>query len=343
MQNNAETASPTVLVTGAAGFIATHCVYLLLEAGHRVRGSVRRREQSAFLEDLFGAEANLETVQLDLLSDAGWDQAMHGCDYVLHVASPLPAGRPADENDLIRPAREGTLRVLAAAEKAGVKRVVVTSSTAAVSGGSAGDRELTEADWTQIGETTSPYQKSKTLAERAAWEFMQGLEGESSMEMVTINPSLVIGPVFGGERKNTSNEMINRLMTRQTPGSADLYFNTVDVRDVAEAHVTAMTHPDAAGKRFIACAELHSMHDFAVLLDAHFGKRGYKVPTRKLPDVAVKLVGLFDPLARNLVPQLGLKQRISNQRLCTLFGWTPRPFEDMVIDATESMITHGWF
>ena len=340
---NENSSSATVLVTGAADFIATHCVYLLLEAGHTVRGSVRRAAQGAFLIDLFGPDASLEILQLDLLQDQGWDHAMAGCDYVLHLASPLPSADPDDEDELIKPAREGTHRVLAAAASAGVQRVVLTSSVAAIAEGHLDDRLYTEADWSHITPGLSVYSKSKTLAERAAWEFIEAQRADAPLEMAVINPSLVLGPVFGGGRKNTSNELINRLMTRQVPGSANLYFDIVDVRDVAIAHVLAMTHPAAAGQRFIASAEQHAMYEVAVLLDRHFSKLGYKVPTRKLPGFLVKLVGLFDPLVRGLVPRLGVKRRVSNQRLREVLDWSVRPFEETIVDATESMITHGWF
>src|SRR5579863_6512695 len=287
--------SDRVLVTGATGFIAQHCMLQLLEAGYDVRGTARSADRSAevmaILSPHLGDTARsrldtLEVVAADLTSDEGWQSAVEGCRFVLHVASPLPRGAVKDENELIVPARDGALRVLRAAHDAGVERVVLTSSLSAIVYGNDRSRVFTEADWSNLdGKRIGAYDKSKTIAERAAWDFMKGIEGSSPMELAVINPGLVLGPLLSQDW-GTSGEMVKRILAHQVPAIPNISFATVDVRDVASAHVSAMINPDAAGQRFICTEANHSMMEIAQILKAHYGNRGFKIPTGRLPSIA---------------------------------------------------------
>jgi dihydroflavonol-4-reductase len=282
-------ANTTVLVTGASGFIGLHCVLQLLEQGYRVRGTVRNSGRAAEVREAMavnaGADAlhRLELVEADLTRDEGWSDAVRGCTYVLHVASPFPNRVPQHEDELIKPAKEGTLRVLKAAAEAGVRRVVLTSSLAAVSGGHPHDnsRVFTEEDWS-IVDRCPPYPKSKTLAERAAWDFVTSLEGDTPMELCAINPGAVLGPVLN-RHYSTSGEIVRKLLAKELPGTAKLGFPWVDVRDVASAHIAAMTIPEAAGQRFCCAIEFGWIDEVADILATRFTPEGWKVPTRKLP------------------------------------------------------------
>lgn len=334
--------STTVLVTGATGFIGTHCVLQLLDQGYRVRGTVRSVERAAQLPDTLakhGADADrLELVEADLTRDEGWSEAVSGCRYVLHVASPIPRQPPDHEDDLVVPAREGTLRVLRAAAEEGVKRVVLTSSLAAVLYGVERDKTFDEGDWSNPeGPGIGAYEKSKTLAERAAWEFIESLD--DGLELTVINPGLVLGPVLDADW-GTSGEVVKKLMQRDFPACPDMNWAPVDVRDVAEAHVRAMTEPEAAGKRYICATENASMHDVAVILDRHFRERGYKVPTGRLPSFLVRIVAIFDKTARLGLNDLGKRQDVDNTRIKRELDWKPRSLEEMVVSMGESLIEH---
>ena len=340
-----EKGNTTVLVTGASGFIALHCLLQLLQEGYRVRGTVRSASREGEIRDALAKQASLgdrlEIVQADLTSDEGWADAVRGCTYVLHVASPFPNFTPKDENELIIPAREGTLRVLKAAADAGVKRVVLTSSLAAVASGYPADnaRIYDENDWS-IVEKCEPYRKSKTLAERAAWDFVESLPKDVEMELAVINPGAVLGPLLN-THYSTSGEIVRKLMTREIPGTAKIGFPMVDVRDVASAHVAAMTVPDAAGKRFCCAIEHAWFADVATILQRHFGPKGYKIPTRALPGFVVRLVALFDPTVRSAVSELGRVQNFSNAQIRDVLQWQPHTLEEMVVTMGESMVEHG--
>lgn len=326
-----------VTVTGASGFIALHCVRELLQRGYRVRGTLRSpSKQAAVRAALAPLEPGdrLSFVETDLSDDAGWDEAMAGATYALHVASPLPNHPPRDADELIRPAREGTLRALAAASKAGVVRLIMTSSSAAVMSGR--DREpgrtFDENDWSDLGQPMGAYERSKTLAEQAAWEFVRGLPPERRLELVTMNPVFVLGPSLLGT-DNTSNEIVRKLLRREVPGIARLQLGLVDVRDVAIAHVLAMIVPEAAGERFILCGESRWMQDIADELAA----AGYKVPTRLLPNFLVRLVSLFDPTVRLIVGYLGKPYLTTSAKAQRLLGWSARPMTEMVLDTAASI------
>lgn len=338
-------AETTVLVTGASGFIGLHCVRELLENGYRVRGTVRSLSREPELRDALAEHVDtrhFELVEADLMRDEGWDEAVRGCRYVLHVASPVPTAPPKHEDELIVPAREGALRVLRAASEAGVERVVMTSSIAAVTEGHPHDptKVFTEDDWSIVNGGIGPYEKSKTLAERAAWEFVEGLEDDKSLELTTINPGLVLGPVLERDY-GVSAQAILKLMRREYPGCPRLGWTTVDVRDVASAHLAAMTTPEANGQRFCCCVDFVWMKDMAVILNEHFGDRGYKVPTRTLPDFVVRIVGVFDKITGVVVPRLGHSETISNARIKRVLGWQPRGTEEMVVATAASLIEQG--
>jgi dihydroflavonol-4-reductase len=338
-----------VLVTGATGFIAQHCLVQLLDAGYPVRGTARSAERASKLKTSLvphlaaGADAihRLEIVSADLTSDDGWAEAVEGCRYVLHVASPIPRTPPKDENELIVPARDGALRVLGAAAQADVERVVMTSSIAAVLYGRDRSRTFDESDWSDINaRTIGAYEKSKTIAERAAWDYIASLDSEHALELVTINPGVVLGPILD-EDYGTSGEVVKKLFDRDFPACPDLNWAAVDVRDVAAAHITAMTTPAAAGERFICAIENHSIHEIAVILDEHFSNRGFRIPTGKLPDFAMRLVAMFDKTARLALNDLGVRQDLDNSKIKKLLGWQPRGLEEMVVAMGESFIEYG--
>jgi dihydroflavonol-4-reductase len=335
-----------VLVTGATGFLGMHCILALLESGWRVRGTLRDLERAKWLEQVLGQHTDLDgrlsLVSADLSSDSGWAEAATGARYVLHVASPVPASVPKDPDEVIVPARDGTLRVLRAAARARIERVVVTSSTAAVFWGHArdGKRTYDESDWTILNDDVGPYERSKTIAERAAWDFVAALPENERFELVVMNPGAILGPVLDKDF-SVSGEIVRKLMTREFPGCPDLGWAVADVRDVAAAHVAAMTSPDAAGKRFLLASEHVPMREIAEVLARHFGPRGYKVPTGRVPSFVIKLVALWDETTALAVRELGKRHDVSTERARTLLGWEPRSVESMVVDMAESMIRCG--
>lgn len=322
-----------VVVTGASGFIALHCVRELLEQGYRVRGTVRSLGSEAKLRRaLLPLEPGerLSFAEAELLSDTGWAEALAGAKYVLHVASPLPKERPKDDDELIRPAREGALRVLRAARVAGVSRVVMTSSLAAIASGHPHDsgHVFDENDWSDLEHTAGAYEKSKTLAEQAAWEYVRG-EGQG-LELVTINPSFVLGPSLTGA-DNASNEIVGKLVRREIPGVPQLEFGLVDVRDVAKAHVLAMTAPTAAGQRFIVSSDTAWMREIAQTLKGN----GYRVPTFEIPNLVTRFVALFDPTLRMVTPRLGRRALLSAEKARRELGWSGRAMKEMVLDTAK--------
>ncbi len=334
----------TVLVTGGSGYIGGWCVIALLQQGYRVRTTVRNLAREGEVRAALGKAAELGDAlsfhAADLTADAGWDDAVAGCDYVLHVASPLGVAEPKDPNELIVPAREGARRVLGAAIKAGVKRVVQTSSVAATSKPTGSpDSVSDETQWTDPAlPKVSAYAQSKTLAERAAWELIESAGGATSL--ATVNPTLVLGPVLGRDFSE-SVQVVERLVSGRVPGLPRLGFNIVDVRDVADLHIRAMTAPEAAGQRFIAAGSWAWMADLAALLRAKLGSDGARVPTRKVPDFVIRLAGLFDKDLGSVTPGLGLKHDFSSAKAQQLLGWKPRPTEETVLDCARSLIAEG--
>ena len=338
-------ANTTVLVTGASGFIGLHCVLQLLQQDYRVRGTVRSEARAEEVREAMERSVDvgdrLEIVEADLTRDEGWADAARGCTYALHVASPFPNQVPEHEDELIKPAMEGTVRVLKAAANAGVQRVVVTSSLAAVSGGHPVDnsRVYSEDDWSII-ERCPPYPKSKTLAERAAWDFVASLDGEAPMELCVINPGAVLGPVLN-RHYSTSGEVVRKLMAKELPGTAKIGFPWVDVRDVAAAHIAAMTAPGAAGQRFCCAIEFGWIDEVAEILAKRFGPEGWKIPTRKLPNFMVRIVAMFDPTVKTVVSDLGRVRNVSNDRIRRVLNWQPHSLEEMAVSMGETMIQQG--
>jgi nucleoside-diphosphate-sugar epimerase len=328
----------TVLVSGGSGYLGGWCVVELLRRGYAVRATVRHLAKEEGVRARVGSAVDpggrLSVLAVDLSSDQGWAEAVAGCDYVLHVASPFPAAQPKDPDELIVPAREGTLRVLRAALDAGVRRVVVTSSVAAVRG-SAGSAPapLTEADWSDPDDTElTPYARSKTIAERAAWDLVRerGEEGK----LAVINPGAILGPVLGGER-STSLQLVERLL-KGMPGTPRIGFSVVDVRDVADLHILAMTATEAGGERYLAVARFQWMADVAATLRERLGPAAAKVPKRSIPDLLVRGMALFDPAARSVVGQLGKRVELSNAKARAL-GWEPRPVQETIADCGRSL------
>ncbi len=336
----------TVLVTGGSGFIGSHCILQLLAAGHPVRTTVRNLKREGDVRALLktgGAEPGdrLSFTAADLEKDAGWPEAVAGCEYVLHVASPFPANVPENEDELIRPAREGTLRVLRAARDAGAKRVVLTSSFAAIGYGHAERATpFDETDWTDPnGPDVQPYTKSKTLAERAAWDFI-AREGRG-LELAVVNPVGVFGPVLGPDYA-TSILLVQRLMDGAIPGCPRMYFGVVDVRDVADLHLRAMTNPAARGERFLAVAgDFLSMVDIARALKSRLGEAARRVPTRQLPNWVVRLFALFDPAAKQILPELGKHKNATNAKARRVLAWSPRSSEEAVAATGDSLVRLG--
>ena len=335
-----------VLVTGGSGFIGSHCLLQLLAAGHEVRTTVRNLKREPEVRALLKAGGTDAGNQLtffaaDLEKDAGWPEAVAGCEYVLHVASPFPPGIPKDENELIVPAREGALRVLRASRDAKVKRVVLTSSFAAIGYGQPPQQKpFDETNWTDpSGNDVRPYVKSKTLAERAAWDFIAKEGG--ALELAVVNPVGVFGPVLGPDY-STSILIVQRLMDGAVPGCPKLYFGVVDVRDVADLHLRAMTHPAAKGERFLAVAgDFMSMQGIAQVLKARMNGAAKRVPTRQLPNWLVRIASLRDPAVKQILPELGKRKNATNAKAKRLLGWNPRTNEESIVSTAESLVRLG--
>jgi len=336
----------TILVTGGSGFIGSHCILQLLAAGYRVRTTIRNLKREADVRAMLkvgGAEPGdrLSFFAADLESDAGWQGAIAGSDYVLHVASPLPPSVPKHEDELIVPAREGTLRVLRASRDAGVNRVVVTSSFAAIGyGHKVRETPFTEADWTNPnGDDVAPYTKSKTLAERAAWDFLAREGG--SLELSVVNPVGVFGPVLGPDY-SASILLVQKMLGGAMPGAPQLYFGAVDVRDVADLHIRAMTQPAAKGERFLAVAgDFLTMLDIAKILKARMGTSARRVPSRQLPNWMVRLASLRDPAIKLILPELGKQKNATNEKARRLLAWAPRSNEEAIVATAESLVRFG--
>jgi dihydroflavonol-4-reductase len=334
----------TVLVTGGSGFLGGWCVVELLRGDYEVRTTVRSLASEAEVRSrtasqVSGADERLAVLAADLTEDAGWAEAVAGCDYVLHVASPFPPAQPKDPDELIVPAREGTLRVLGAALDAGVERVVVTSSVAAIgASGGGSSAPLTEDDWTDESDpSVSPYARSKTIAERAAWNLAR--ERGAERRLAVVNPGAIIGPVLSEDR-SYSIEVVERLL-KGMPGTPRIGFSCVDVRDVVELEIRAMLTPEAGGRRFIAVDRFLWMAEIAAILRDRLGPAASKVPTRGVPNFVVRAMALFDPGIRQVTGQLGRRQTYSHERAASVLGFSPRPVEDSIADCGQSLIDAG--
>jgi len=310
-----------VLVTGVTGYIGQHCAAELLRQGYEVVGTIRSRSKADTTRSAIARAADVENLsfaEADLLSDKGWSEAMKGCTYVLHVASPFLMAEPKDENELIAPAVEGTRRVIGAAQLAGVKRLVLTSSTFAIIAGK-DSGQYGPGDWSDTDANIGAYAKSKTLAERAAWESAKG----GNMELTVINPGAVFGPSLGAKIDGQSVTMMTKMITGKIPMIPDMAMGMVDVRDVAKLHVAAMTAKGAAGKRFIACtAEPVEMATVAQVLR----EAGYKkAPSMKAPTFLLKFMSKFDPEAKGMLPFVGRKASYDNSATFNVLKWKPTP------------------
>jgi nucleoside-diphosphate-sugar epimerase len=338
-----------VLVTGGSGFLGSHCIIKALSSNYRVRTTVRSLKREKEVREMLtaGGVTNLDDVsfvETDLSKDDGWTTAVQGCTYVLHVASPFPPASPKHEDELIVPAREGTLRVLRAARDAGAKRVVITGSLAAISYGHSNwdyaNKPFTESDWTDVdGQGVGAYAKSKTLAERAAWDFMEKEGG--SLELAVINPGLILGPVLGPDSA-VSIELISRLMNGSLPAAPRLTFTVVDVRDAAELHLMAMTDPNAKGQRFISCSPpIMTIQEISLALRDKMGSAARRAPRRQLPDILLKIGALFDPAIGLVVQDLGKPMSASADKAKSMLGWKPRSNVDAIVATAESLIKFG--
>ncbi|HEY1284883.1 MAG TPA: NAD-dependent epimerase/dehydratase family protein [Solirubrobacterales bacterium] len=332
-----------VLVTGGSGYLGGWVIVELLKRDHRVRTTVRdlSREAEVRAAVARGVDAGdrLEVVAADLTRDDGWEEAVGGCDYVLHVASPFPPAQPEDPEELIGPARDGTRRVLDAALRAGVERVVVTSSVAAVRGGvDESEVPLTEENWTDPANTKlTPYVRSKTIAERAAWDLVE--ERDAVQRLAVVNPGAIIGPTLTDDL-SYSLEVVERML-RGMPGVPRIGFSFVDVRDVADLEIRAMTSAEAGGERFIATTRYMWMSEIAEVLRDRLGEEAARVPSRRVPDLIVRVMARFDPGIRSIVGQLGKRVELSSEKARTTLGWSPRPLEETIVDCARSLIELG--
>ena len=322
-----------VLVTGISGYIGMYCGAELLQRGFEVVGTVRSLAKAEATRAAIAEVApvdRLTFVEADLLADAGWDEAVQGCHYVLHVASPFVMAEPKDENDLIAPAVDGTRRVLDAARRAGVQRVVLTSSTVSMTTGKPSGTYGPDA-WSDVDTNIGAYAKSKTLAERAAWDVLDG----SPTELAVINPGFVLGPALGDQADGQSVSLITDLIGGKMPMIPDVATGMVDVRDVARLHVAAMTAPGAAGQRFIAAtAEPIAMaHVAQVLREAGYSK----VPSRRAPNVAIRLMSLFDRQAKGMLPSLGKRAAYDNRLTFDILAWQPTPVDASIREMAASI------
>ncbi len=336
------TSKDTVLVTGVRGFIGKHVAAALLAGGYRVVGTVRSNaaaeETRRAVATVIDPGDHLRFVEADLLSDAGWAEAAKGCRYVMHVASPYPMTMPKDANELIHPAREGTLRVLRAAADAGVERVVLTSSVAAVASGRRDKTNFDESDWSDVdAPATSAYAKSKTLAERAAWDFVAR---DGALQLTTVNPSVVFGPPLDAA-KATSTELVAMFLNHWIPAAVRFGFNVVDVRDVAALHVAAMEKPGAAGQRFIAAAEFIWLIDMTRILARRFPERARRLPKWELPNGITRLAGIVRPDIKATLGDLGRVWHVSGAKAQETFGIAFRPAQEAIVAMAEKLIALG--
>ncbi len=333
--------SGAVLVTGGSGYIGGFVIRQLVAEGWQVHTTIRNLAREAEVRGWLGApQDQLKFFAADLLSDSGWAEANAGCSHVLHVASPLPTGAVKHEDDLIVPAREGALRALRFAKAAGVTRFVMTSSVAAIAYGHGKKiAQYTEADWTNVnGPQVHAYAKSKTLAERAARDWIAAEGG--AMVYASVNPAAVLGPVLSADFSG-SLEIVTRLLSGGLPGVPDIGFGVVDVRDVADLHVRCLTSDTVAGERFIASSPFMMMKEVAAILRDRLGPEARKVPTRRLPDFLLHVAALFDPQLKFVTSELGKVRRTDADHAREVLGWVPRDPADTIVDTARSLIDHG--
>lgn len=339
-------AGEKVLVTGASGFIAKHVIAELIRQGYAVQGTLRNLANAEEVRRAVGnagaTASDLKFFQGDLTSDAGWDEAVAGCTYVVHVASPFPLEHVKDANELVRPARDGVLRVLKAATKARVKRVVQTSSVVAITTPwpeAQLGHVFSEADWTNPERPDiSAYTVSKTLAERAAWDYVGKTPG--APELATVNPAFVLGPAPDADL-STSLEVIKLIGKGAYPLAPKIAFPVSDVRDVAVTHVLAMTVPAAAGQRFITANGFVRLIELGGLVAKALPDLKKKVPRGELPDFAVRLLAMFDTRLKAVLPDLGFPRPVTNSKAHRVLGQTFRSPQEAATSAAASLRALG--
>jgi dihydroflavonol-4-reductase len=329
--------SETVLVTGGTGYLAGWVIAGLLQRGYRVRTTARSLDKAEQVRSAVGEQAGekaartIEFAVADLLGDDGWDEATSGVHYVLHTASPMPFDPKAD---LITTAREGTRRVLGAAARAGVTRAVLTSSGVTAGTGDP-DTPATETTWTApSGTPARAYPDSKILAERDAWE----LAAATGLELTAVLPTFMQGPTLGASNRPGTTQVVRRLLAREIPAVPNIGWNVVDVRDIAELHILAMTSPAATGERFLGSGTFLWYRDIARILREKLPDEAAKVPTRTLPDIVVKLLARRNPQMAMLRPELGRKRLVDSSKARTQLGWHARPTEQTIIDTATALI-----
>jgi len=322
-----------VLVTGVTGYIGQHCGAELLRQGYEVVGSIRSLDKAEMVRNGIAKVAPIEKLQFvetDLMEDEGWAEAMDHCKYVLHVASPFVIANPDDENEIISPAVDGTIRVLTAAKAAGVERTVVTSSLIAIIAGKEPGHYGTDS-WSDPDAEIGTYAKSKVLAEKAAWAFAE----ENNFDLVVINPGGVMGPTLTGKVDGESLTMISDIISGKYPLVPDISVGFIDVRDVAKLHVSAMTASEAVGKRFIASSDepLHFTEITGILK-----KAGYKkASTKQAPKFLLRIMSIFDEQVKGLLPMVGLRQTVNNRETYEILGWDPISMDQSLVEAAESI------
>jgi len=331
----------TVLVTGGAGFIASYCIIALLNNGYKVKATLRNINKAALVKQML-AEGGIKSfedisfTEADLADEASWEKAAEGCQYVIHPASPTPNTDAKTEDDFVIPAKNGVLFVLRAAKKAGVKRVVLTSAFGAVGFGTVKTTPYTEEDWTVLNDTVFPYQRSKTISEKAAWDFINN-EG-AGMQLAVVNPTAVLGPVLSDDFSH-SIQNIKQMMNGDMKALPKIISGYVDVRDVADLHFKAMTMPQANGQRFIAASgDGLSLLDIAKVLRKNLGEKAAKVPAKELPNWVIKALTLFKPQLKAVTPYLGMVKRASSAKAIQLLGWKPRPTDEAIMATANSLI-----
>jgi dihydroflavonol-4-reductase len=332
----------TVLVTGGSGYIAGFTIRQLVAEGWTVRATIRSLAREAEVRAWLKVDdAHLRFFAADLTNDAGWAEAMAGCSHVLHMASPLPVESVKDENELIVPARDGALRALRFARDAGVTRLVQTSSVAAMWDGRDDKDDFTEADWTDLAAPgVTAYSKSKTIAERASRDWIAAEGG--ALEYCSVNPVLVFGPLLSTDF-SASLEVVRRIISGAYPALPNISVNIVDVRDVADLHVRALTAPDMQGERFLAVARngAATLPQIAAILRRRMPAQARRIPRYRMPDWVMRLIALFDPTVRQFVRGLGRVRRGEPDHAIARLGWSPRPIEESIVDTAESLIAFG--
>ena len=332
-----------LLVTGASGFIGTHCIIDLLNHGYQVKGAIRDGDRAGQLFPTLSEHTphtdRLEFTQAELTDPHCWEDAMQGCSGVLHIASPAPVIQPKDPDEIIRPARQGTLNVLTAAKNLNIPRVVLTSSVVAVWGGSQdGSRLYSESDWTDTDAPgLSPYFLSKTFAEQAAWEFVKQQGGP---ELTVINPSFVLGPALEKDY-GSSLELICKFLKGQFLLVPKFGFEIVDVRDVAVLHRLAFESPDGSGRRFLCSSGFRWLKEIASCLREKFPDYRKRLSTRDMPNFLLKVLSLFDGSIPQFLPDIELKKEMDTNPARDLLGWTARSPEEAIESGARSLIAHG--